>query len=337
MASTTALKIHRMPHDANGNTTASMPGSRRFVRFFSLWSVVAALTFCPSGTRAEELSNIVAPGAKVEKIAQGFRYIDGPVWDSRGWLLFSDIPGDTIYKWVPGPRTRRGGARLPTALVGSLRVFHRPSGHSNGLTLDDQNRLIACELDRRISRTDAYGVVSTLADTFEGKRLNSPNDLVVKRDGSVYFTDPPYGITNDKDRELPFSGIFRIAVDGKLSVLKRDMPFPNGLAFSPDETRLYVVDSEANQIHVFEVAADGSLGQSRLFAEVKLAGSRDGPDGIKVDAQETLSIALSRYRQFEDIDFFEAWLVARGVSLRLPVAAFDRNLDKFKDISRYEL
>ena len=247
--------------------------------------MVTTLALCGAGTWADELSNIVAPGAKVEKIAHGFKYIEGPVWDPRGWLLFSDIPGNTIYQWTPGLRTRRGGVRLPVALIGSLRVFRRPSGHSNGLALDGQNRLIASEHDRRVSRTDTDGAVSTLADTFENKRLNSPNDLVVKRDGSVYFTDPPYGVTNNKERELPFSGIFRIAVDGKLSVLRRDMPFPNGLAFSPDETKLYVVDSEANQIHLFDVAADGSLGQSRLFADVKLAGNRDGPDGIKVDAQ----------------------------------------------------
>ena len=247
--------------------------------------MVTTLALCGAGTWADELSNIVAPGAKVEKIAHGFKYIEGPVWDPRGWLLFSDIPGNTVYQWTPGLRTRRGGVRRPVALIGSLRVFRRPSGHSNGLALDGQNRLIASEHDRRVSRTDVDGAVSTLADTFENKRLNSPNDLVVKRDGSVYFTDPPYGVTNNKERELPFSGIFRIAVDGKLSVLRRDMPFPNGLAFSPDETKLYVVDSEANQIHLFDVAADGSLGQSRLFADVKLAGSRDGPDGIKVDAQ----------------------------------------------------
>jgi gluconolactonase len=255
------------------------------MRVFSRWCVAAAFAFLVSGAQADGLSAIVAPGAQVEKIAQGFRYVEGPVWDSRGWLLFSDIPADTVYKWVPGPRSRRGSVRLPASLVGSLRVVRRPSGRANGLALDTQNRLIACEHDRRISRTEADGTIVTLADKFENKRLNSPNDLVVKQDGSIYFTDPPYGITNDKDRELPFSGIFRIAVDGKLALVGKDIPFPNGLAFSPDETKLYVVDSEANQIHVFDVAADGSLGNARLFAEVKLTGSRDGPDGIKIDSR----------------------------------------------------
>lgn len=256
------------------------------MRISSCWPVVAALTLFALGlgARADELSSIIAPGAKVEKIAQGFRYTEGPVWDPRGWLLFSDIPADRIYQWTPGPRARRGGDRLPAPLAGSLHVFRQLSGRSNGLALDDLNRLVVGEHDGRISRTETDGTVSTLADRFERKRLNSPNDLVVKRDGSVYFTDPPYGLKNVKDRELPFSGIYRIAVDGKLSLLSKDMPFPNGLAFSPDETRLYVVDSEANQLQVFDVKADGSLGKPRLFASIGLAGSNDGPDGIKLDA-----------------------------------------------------
>lgn len=255
------------------------------MRILGFWSVVAAIAFCASQARADELSSIVAPGAKVEKIAHGFRFTEGPVWDRRGWLLFSDIPADTIYRWIPGPSARRGGMGLPASLVGSLRVYRWPSGHSNGLILDEQGRLVVCEHDRRISRTEADGTITTLADRFAAGRLNSPNDLVVKSDGSVYFTDPPYGLPGPKDRELEFSGVYRIATDGRLSVVERGMPFPNGLAFSPDETKLYVVDSEANQIRIFDVLPDGSLGKSRLFAEVKLAGSHEGPDGLKVDAQ----------------------------------------------------
>lgn len=255
------------------------------MRILGFLSVVAAIAFCTSHARADELSSIVAPGAKVEKIAHGFRFIEGPVWDRRGWLLFSDIPANTIYRWVPGPPARRGRMVLPAALAGSLRVYRWPSGHANGLILDEQGRLVACEHDRRISRTEADGTLTTLADRFAAKRLNSPNDLILKSDGSIYFTDPPYGLSNAKDRELDFSGVYRISADGKLSMVEKGMPFPNGLAFSPDETKLYVVDSEANQIRVFDVLSDGSLGKSRLFAEVNLAGSHEGPDGIKVDAQ----------------------------------------------------
>ncbi|TXH56366.1 MAG: SMP-30/gluconolactonase/LRE family protein [Burkholderiaceae bacterium] len=253
------------------------------MRILGLWSLMTAVAFCPAGARADEMSDIVAPGAKIEKIAHGFRFTEGPVWSPKGTLLFSDIPADTIYEWVPGPGARRSGTRLPASLVGSLRVFRWPSGKSNGLTLDKQGRLVACEHDRRVSRRNADGTLEALAERFSGKRLNSPNDLVVKSDGSIYFTDPPYGIWNAKDRELDFSGVYRIAPNGQFSALERNMPFPNGLAFSPDETRLYVVDSGANQIRVFDVKPDGSLGDSRLFAEINLAGSREGPDGIKVD------------------------------------------------------
>ena len=253
------------------------------MRFLGFWSVVATLAFCACDARADELSTIVAPGAKVEKIAHGFRFTEGPVWDPRGWLLFSDIPADTIYQWAPGPTARRGRMGLPASLVGSLRVYRRPSGHSNGLVLDGRGRLVACEHDRRVSRTEADGTVVTVADRFASKRLSSPNDLVVKSDGSVYFTDPPYGISDARSRELEFSGVYRVTADGRLSVLIKDMPFPNGLAFSPDETKLYVVDSGANQIRVFDVMPDGALGESRLFAEVNLTGSQEGPDGIKVD------------------------------------------------------
>lgn len=253
------------------------------MRILGYWTVVTALAFCASGARADDLSTLVAPGAKVEKIAHGFRFTEGPVWDPRGWLLFSDIPADTIYQWMPGPTARRGHSGLPSSLVGSLQVFRRPSGRSNGLAFDGEGRLIATEHDRRVSRTEAGGTLKTLADGFAGKRLNSPNDLVVKSDGSIYFTDPPYGISDPKNRDLDFSGVNRISADGRLSVLEKGMPFPNGLAFSPDEVKLYVVDSGANQIRVFDVKPDGSLGKSRLFAEVNLAGSHEGPDGIKVD------------------------------------------------------
>jgi len=235
--------------------------------------------------RADDLSNILDPSAKVEKIAHGFAFTEGPVWHPGGWLLFSDIPGDTIYKWKPGLPARRGHMGLPTALVGSLQVYRRPSGNANGLALDSQGRLVACEHSRRVTRSDGDTDPVVLAEKIQGKRLNSPNDLAISREGSIYFTDPPYGIWDAKKRELDFSGVYRIAADGKLSVVQRDIQFPNGLAFSPDETKLYVVDSGANQIRVHEVNPDGSLERARVFADVKLAGSEEGPDGIKVDAQ----------------------------------------------------
>jgi gluconolactonase len=244
---------------------------------------VALVAMCLFKAQAADLSSIVAPDAKIEKIAQGFRFTEGPVWDPRGWLLFSDIPADTIYRWIPGPAARRGHMGLPASLVGSLRIYRQPSGKSNGLALDILGRLVACEHDGRISRAEADETPSTLDDSFGTKRLNSPNDLAIRSDGSIYFTDPPYGVSSTRKRELDFSGVYRIGANGKTSLLTKDMPFPNGLAFSPDETKLYVVDSGLNQIRVFDVKPDGSLGASRLFAEVNLAGSQEGPDGIKVD------------------------------------------------------
>jgi gluconolactonase len=238
---------------------------------------------CPFRMQAADLSSIVAPDAKIEKIAQGFRFTEGPVWDPRGWLLFSDIPADTIYRWIPGPTARRGHMGLPASLVGSLRIYRQPSGKSNGLVLDVLGRLVASEHDGRISRAEADETPRTLDDSFGTKHLNSPNDLVIRSDGSIYFTDPPYGVPSTRKRELDFSGVYRIGANGRTSLLTKDMPFPNGLAFSPDETKLYVVDSGLNQIRVFDVKPDGILGSSRLFAEVNLAGSQEGPDGIKVD------------------------------------------------------
>lgn len=244
---------------------------------------VVALAAGLSTAKANEQASVLDPDAKLEKIAHGFRYLEGPVWHPQGWLLFSDIPGDTIYKWTPGPAARRGNTGLPAALAGTLRVYRRPSNNSNGLALDSHGRLIACEHGRRVTISDGDEATRTLADKYEGKRLNSPNDLAIRSDGSIYFTDPPYGISNPKERELDFSGIYRITVDGRLSVLDKHMPFPNGIAFSPDGSKLYVVDSEANHIVVYDVLRDGSIVNPRLFANVNLAGSHEGPDSMKVD------------------------------------------------------
>ncbi len=193
------------------------------------------------------LDKIVPADAKVEKVHGDFRFVEGPVWDRRGgYLLFSDIPTNLIMKWTPD---------------GNVSVFRKqifsgvyPDGvliGSNGLTLDRMGRLIAAEHgNRRVARYDKDGPAMVLADRFEGKRLNSPNDLVVKRNGDVYFTDPT-GLarnypTDAKDipkPELGFNGVYRISAAGKLTLLTKDMPYPNGLAFSPDEKKLYVANS----------------------------------------------------------------------------------------------
>lgn len=217
--------------------------------------VMAALSAAPVYT--------VGP---VETVAEGFVFTEGPVWRNGG-LLFSDIPADTIY-----------------ALDKS--VFRKPSGQSNGLTLDREGRLLAAEhQNRRVSRTEPDGTITVIADRFEGKRLNSPNDVIVRSDGMVFFTDPPYGLPGGLEgdqAELDFAGVFAVVPGEPARVLVKDFKKPNGLALSMDEKTLFVSDSEADQIRAFNVAANGTLSEDRVFCTLK------GPDGIKVDSKDYL-------------------------------------------------
>jgi gluconolactonase len=207
----------------------------------------------------------------VENVAGNFQFTEGPVWvASKGELLFSDIPANRIVRWSNG----------------KAETFRAPSGNSNGLTLDKQGRLLACEHgNRRVSRTEPDGTVVTLADRYDGKRLNSPNDIVCKSDGAIYFTDPPYGVTPDQ-RELDFQGVYRISPDGKtLTLLVKDFLRPNGIALSPDEKTLYVADTQRDHVRAFDIASDGSITNGRVFCQVTF------PDGIKLDTAGNLYAA----------------------------------------------
>lgn len=210
---------------------------------------------------------------QVEKVSTGYIFTEGPVWGSDGSVLFSDIPANKIWK-----------------ISKDAVVFREPSGMSNGLTFDNQGRLIACEhANRRVTRTEKDGSISVLADKYCGKTLNSPNDVVVKADGSIYFTDPPYGV-DKKNRELDFQGVYRIGLDGKIDLLIGNIRMPNGLCFSPDEKRLYIADSsELRQIYVYRVNADGTLSSGRIFA--KITNPSGVPDGMKVDVSGRLYVA----------------------------------------------
>jgi len=202
--------------------------------------------------------------APVEKIAGDFKFTEGPLWvAAKSELLFSDIPANRIVRFKDGKST----------------TFRNPSNNSNGLTLDQQGRLIACEHGtRRVTRTEADGTLTVLAERYQGKRLNSPNDVVVRSDGAIYFTDPPYGVKQE-ERELDIQGVYRISPDGKtLTMLARDFTKPNGLAFTPDEKILYVNDTEGGHIRAFDIAADGRTSNSRVFAKTP------GADGMKVDS-----------------------------------------------------
>ncbi len=201
----------------------------------------------------------------VTLVADGFQFAEGPIWlDTEQMLYFSDIPADTIYKE-------------------DKTVFRKPSGESNGLTLDGDGRLIACEhKNRRVTRTEQDGTMTVLADRYEGKRLNSPNDVVVRSDGAIFFTDPPYGVPGGlegPEAELDFSGVYRIDTDGTLVLLVDDFVKPNGLAFSPDESLLYIADTDEKHIRVFDVDAEGTLANGRVFCELPM------PDGMKVDVR----------------------------------------------------
>lgn len=202
----------------------------------------------------------------VIQLATGFEFVEGPVWHKDGYWLFSDIPSNRIHTVTP---------------QGDVSIYREPADNSNGLTFDASGQLLACEHgSRRVSITTGNGQVSILADTFAGKRLNSPNDIVCHSSGAIYFTDPPYGITLDQ-MEQPCSGVYRLASDGITCVID-DFERPNGLAFAPDEAVLYIDDSHYEHIRAFDVAADGSLHNDRIFAD--LAHAQPGsPDGLKVD------------------------------------------------------
>jgi len=237
---------------------------------------------------------LVPKDARVERIADGFDWSEGPVWDRANQvLLFSDVPLNTVFKWEEGK---------------GVSVFLKPSGYtgsvprggepgSNGLLMDRQGRLVLCQHgDRRVARLEPDGKFKTLADKYMGKRLNSPNDGVFRSNGDLYFTDPPYGLikqNEDPAKELDFNGVYRLsAVDGNLTLLTKELTRPNGIAFSPDEKTLYVANSDPKRAiwMAFPVKEDGTLGEGRVFADTtsETSTKKGLPDGMKVDVAGNL-------------------------------------------------
>ena len=207
-------------------------------------------------------------------VAEGFEFTEGPVWHPDGYLLFSDIPADTIYRYRPGD---------------SPEPFIAPSRNSNGLTFDRQGRLLAGEHGgRQVSRQGDGGTMEPLAGHYDGKRLNSPNDIVVHSGGAIFFTDPPYGI-DPEPGEQGFNGVYRLDPDGAVTLLNREMNRPNGLAFSLDESILYVDDSRNRHVLAFPVNADLTLGAPAVLVDLDTA-DQGGPDGMKVDSQGNLYV-----------------------------------------------
>ena len=242
----------------------------------------------PSIVRLDpRIDQIVPANAALEQVADGFSWAEGPVWSRNGnYLLFSDVPNNRIVKWKAGEAA--SVFLEPSGYSGATPFAGREPG-SNGLTFDKEGRLVFCQHgDRRISRLEKNGTRTTLVDNYQGKRLNSPNDLIFKSNGDLYFTDPPFGLSgtfDDPKKELPFQGVYRLSGDGKLTLLTTEVAAPNGIAFSPDEKRLYVADSARAVWFVFDVKNDGTLFPGRvLFDGTEESQGRPGvADSLKVD------------------------------------------------------
>ena len=242
----------------------------------------------PAGTvlRVDPALDALVPNDyRIEKLAGDFVFTEGPVWVQRGsYLLFSDLRSNRIHRW-----DERSGL---STVMDSVFMGEYPPGSSvgsNGLTIDSQGRLVLMEHgNRRISRIESDGTVTVLAESYLGSRLNSPNDGTFRSDGSLYFTDPPYGLAgqeNDPARELEFNGIYRLSPDGELTLLEAGQTRPNGIAFSPDERTLYVANSDGgNKVWIaYPVLEDGTLAEGRVFFDVNAETSTGAADGIKVD------------------------------------------------------
>lgn len=235
------------------------------------------------------LDALIPPGAIVEKVADGLVWAEGPLWDATTHsLLFSDIPRNAILTWRPDEGV---SLAMPASGYTGDEPFRGREPGSNGLTFDREGRLVFCQHgNRRIVRRERDGRLTVLADRYDGKRLNSPNDLVYRSNGDLYFTDPPFGLPgafDDEEKELPFQGVFRLTPGGELTALITDLRSPNGIAFSPDERTLYVSNSQRSRPvwMAYDVRPDGALGSGRQFAEASawLHPSDGLPDGMKVD------------------------------------------------------
>jgi gluconolactonase len=240
------------------------------------------------------IDTIVGPNPKIFKLAEGFKFTEGPIWvRAGGYLLFSDPNSNVIYRYTKD---------------GQLSVFRQPSGYegsdiaeygqpgSNGLTLDKQGRLtIAQHGNRRVIRVEPDGSETVLADRYDGKRLNSPNDLVYNSDGVLYFTDPPFGLPkffDDPRKELPYSGVYRV-VDGEIQLVTKELNGPNGLAFAPDGKHFYLGDWDEKRkvLMRYDVQPDGTLANGAVFFDMTAAPGEDALDGMKVDQQGNLYVS----------------------------------------------
>lgn len=245
-----------------------------------------------------KLNGIISPGTKIEKVADGFQFTEGPVWHPDGFLLFSDPNTNSIYRYDPVNHNTSVYVSHSGYAGTDIGEYGQPG--SNGLVIDKEGRLIVDQHgNRRVIRHEKKGPVTVLADNIGGKRFNSPNDIVLKGDGTIYFTDPPYGLPeffNDKRKQLDYSGVFMIR-NGKVQVVSKDLGGPNGIAFSPDEKYLYVSNWDIRDIHHtktlwrYEVQADGTLTNGKIFFDFSFTEDDEALDGIKIDKQGNLFVS----------------------------------------------
>jgi gluconolactonase len=264
---------------------------QRLLPFLFAPAMVFAADFTPKIERLDPALDALLPSdAPIEQLAEGFTWSEGPTWFQNS-VVFSDVPENIIYQWKPGAKTATVFMK-PSGLL-SPRPGFREQG-SNGLGVDADGRLLICQHgERRIARVEKEGTQTALADRFEGKRFNSPNDLARRKNGDLYFTDPPYGLeglNKSPLKELDFNGVFRLSAEGKVSAVVRDLPFPNGIGLSPDETVLYVAVSEGNapRVMAYNIHADGSVANGRVFFDatsLKSPEKKGSCDGLKVDVK----------------------------------------------------
>jgi gluconolactonase len=246
----------------------------------------------------EKLNSIVTPGTKIEKVADGFQFTEGPVWHPDGYLLFSDPNTNTIYRYDPSTKNISVYISHSGYTGPDIGEYGQPG--SNGLAIDKEGRLIIDQHgNRRVIRIERKGPVTVLADKINGKRFNSPNDIVLKSDGAIYFTDPPYGLPNffnDKRKELDYSGVFMIK-NNEVKLVSKDLGGPNGLAFSPDEKFFYVTNWDIRDIHHtktiwrYEVNPDGTLSSGKIFFDFNFTEDEEALDGLKIDKEGNLFVS----------------------------------------------
>jgi gluconolactonase len=230
-----------------------------------LWMIAVALGWAASAG-AQDFSEVL-----VEQLSTGYVFTEGPVWSKEGHLLFSDVPNNRIWKIIPGQRRE---------------VFRENSNGANGNTFDSRGRLYTCESrTRRVIRTDARGKVEVLAERYQGKRLNAPNDIVVRKDGHIYFTDPAFGDQADH-RELDFYGVYHITPKGELNLIAKPQGRPNGITLPPDGSLLYVANSDERNLRVYRLAKDGTASEERVL----ISGIEGPPDGIRTDEKGNIYV-----------------------------------------------